>query len=154
MTGVTKSKINHFYLKKGKSMATIKIDVSDPSKLEAPKFEPLEPGVYNFEVVNDVKIEQANSGNNIIKLELEETESRKKIWDNLVLIPTCQWKVYQFCKSAGIEIGDDGSIDTDLFKGSIARAAVVQSTYKKPDTGETRLKNEIQRYMYEGQDEE
>jgi len=101
-------------------------------------FETLPGGVYNAKI-SKAEITKAKSGNNMIKLTLDITEGEyagRKLFDNLVLIDTCMWKVKNYCEVIGITSGS--AIDTQDFIGVELVATVVQEEGKGDYAGQLR----------------
>ena len=129
-------------------MSVIKVDVSDEG-MSAPVFTPLEPGVYDLEIINDLKVEPTinpdkETGTNYGKVVVEyaEVESRKRLRDIIALHPKMNWRKNQWALSAGFPGAEDGEIDLADGKGSIVHAVIAQETYTKQDNTEG-LRNKI-----------
>lgn len=95
-------------------------EIKDQKKL-------LEPGTYDFEVINAIS-EISKSNNNMIKLTLKvwgKDGSIHTIFDYLVNMPSMWWKIRHFADSVGLEsdfIADDcqgltGKIDILIQQG-------------------------------------
>jgi hypothetical protein len=134
-------------------MAIVKVDVSNPDLGKKKEFPCPEPGDYTLRVNNLPKVEKSEkSGNMMSKLELEildEGEYKgQKVFDYLVFTKDSEWKLYQFARSAGIEIAEDGSIDLDLAQGAIVEATLKPDAYKKDD-GTVQMNAKVKEYLYE-----
>lgn len=128
-------------------MTRINLTTENFSDLEK-EFPVLEPGDYDFVVVNRLKSEKSKSSeNNMIKVELETTLSdgqKTRVFDNLVLTKECEFKLFQFFKALGFNDEDIKSgIDLDNLYMMPLRAKVKQEIYQ----GEPKCK--IARYLYE-----
>ena len=131
-------------------MSTVKIDTNDPALLEKPKYELLEPGVYDFEVANKLAITKSNAGNSMIKVELAclaDGHEGSKVFDNIVLIDAAKWKLAQFAKACGVD-SVDGELDLDSFQGASCSAKIIQEPYKNAK-GEDKLSNKVDEYLFE-----
>ncbi len=120
------------------------------------KFEPktreelsnlLPEGQYEGYVITAEEKTSKRSGNPMIVLQVEiyDTEgSKKTITDRLILIPSMQWKLYDFCESAGLmdryEAGELSQYDCTEKK---VHCKVIQ----KEAEGDYPTKNEIKTYF-------
>lgn len=132
---------------------TVKVDVSNPDLLKRPEFVPMTAGKHLLKITKQLKVTTAKgSDNKIIPVEFESQNEGedfgKKVWDTLVLIPTCEWKTAQLAKACGVSIGANGEIDLNDFPGCTCEAMIKQETYKKAD-GSTAVKNTITQYLFE-----
>lgn len=135
----------------------LNIDTSNPEQMERPKYEPLEPGKYDLEIMNKLEVKPSKNpsadGVNYgrIQVDFKEPETGKKVTDYVSLHPTMVWKVNQFAVSAGVLAkGEKGDIDLEDFTGRIVTAMVGQKTYTKNDgSGEQGIANEIKEYLFE-----
>lgn len=127
----------------------VTIDTNDPSLLEKPTYELLEPATYDFEVSNKLQIVDSTKGKPMIKVELAclaEDHKGAKVFDNVSLTDKAKWKFAQFCKSCGVESAD-GQIDLDAFQGATCSAKIGQRTYNKTD-GSKGMSNEVVEYLW------
>ena len=135
-------------------MTIVNIPMDDGGESYEKEFVPVEPGVYEVEVVNALRVEKAaSSGNNVIKVELkiltEGEEEGKTIFENLALTKKSYYRFYQFARACGHskeEITE--GIDIANLQGVTLQVRTKQQTSEYQ--GETRIKPVVARYLYEG----
>lgn len=132
----------------------IKIDMSNPDAMKRPVAVVVDPGLYQFRVMNKLREVQckAPSENTMVKLQLkiiDEGEFEGKvIWDQIVISPKTMWNLYQFSRSCGIDPADnDGIVELPDLDGSELTAEVDTDMYLgKP-------RSIIKAYRFKGDDE-
>ncbi len=146
-------------------MSLLNIDTSQPDLLKVRTFDPVPNAKYICEVENDLVIEDTKAPDNnnqvvsIILRILDDGEYKgRKIFDNLTIGDTPEarkksdWKIAQFAVACGVCTKETLSeIDLEAFKGSTVEVLVgtKTSTYE----GETKKKNVVKQYLFEGQDD-
>lgn len=110
-----------------------------------PSREPLEEGVYTL-VVSDAKETLSSSKNPMIELvfDVQDVEGDRKLWDNLVLIDKCLWKVKEFMTAVGYDTSEVVSMDILELIGQTVQAKVLQVPYNGD------IKNEVKKYYPAG----
>lgn len=152
-------------------MAIITVDTSNPDLTKKRKFDPIPNDTYTFEVANNLvpKESKTTPGNQVVQIELVVTDDGefkgRKVFDNLVIMGMnadpkskagCEQKIASFAMACGVmtkeQIEAGEGIDLNLFKGSICQAKVKI----KPNVylGETTMKNVVQEYLFESEDDE
>ena len=117
----------------------VQIDLGmDLENVPSSSFEALPGGVYNAKI-SKAEVKKSGSGNNMISLTLDITEGEyagRKLFDHLVLIESCMWKVKNYCEAIGITSGS--AIDTQDFIGVELICTVVQEEGKDQYAGTLR----------------
>lgn len=130
----------------------IKVNLANPEDLKRPTFEPVEPGTYRFVVTNKLKVEKAQSSDNM-KIEVELTSiseniKGRKVFDVLLPgHPKMAWKFNQFIVACGITPDASGNINLDDCFNREVEAVIKQEVYEKKD-GTKGLKNVVEEYVY------
>ena len=118
-------------------MAMVNLDFTN-----VPSREALEEGVYALTIL---ECEEATSsgGNPMLKItfKVEDVEGDRRLWDNLVLIDKCLWRVKEFCDALGMDTKEICEFDPAELVGSTLNAKVIQEEYN----GETI--NRVKKYM-------
>lgn len=134
-------------------MALINVDTTTEG-LAQPAYEPLEPGIYELEIVNNLEVKPSKNpssdGKNYgrIAVELKDGDSGKTVRDWLPMSPKMKWKFNQFTASAGVTEVEPGQVDLADFQGQFVRATISQETYLRNDQT-TGLRNVVKGYLYE-----
>lgn len=106
-------------------------------------------GNYTLEV-KKAEIKTSQAGNVMVNLGLQIVDddefSGTYVWDTLVMIESCMFKVKQFLLSAGLD-AEVSDIDTDEWIGETVEAVVDTETYKNKNDDEVE-KNIIKRYTF------
>jgi len=82
----------------------MRFDVSAASEMEPKDFDLLQPGAYQFEVI-DAVAQVAQSGNDMITLTLtvwDKSGKTFRVWDRLVATPKALFRVKNFCEAGGL----------------------------------------------------
>ena len=150
-------------------MAKVRVDTSNEEVLKKPEFIPIEPGIYTFEIANDLAIATSTKGKPMIEVHLvcvDEVESvkGKQVRDYISLTVEARQRYDVFaclCKACGVKEDASGEIDLEQFKGLKLKARVVQEPYKvdpttkkRPAAGytgpvETKFNNKVDEYLFE-----
>lgn len=114
-----------------------------------PEITLLEPGDYNFEVIDLEKTYSSTTNVPMAKLTLRVFDNEKNstnVWDNLILQRNCEWKLSQFFRSIGLKKrGERFYFDWNKVEGAKGRCKIKKSTYTNAKGKEVE-KNEIERY--------
>jgi hypothetical protein len=127
--------------------------MANEEEYQKKEFPVLEPGDYDVTINNKLNVVDCKppSTNQKIAVELlyiDGEGTKYKVFDNVVLGASSEWKLYQFCKCFGIEISPEGEIDLDTAQGLIGTVALKQEIYNgKP-------KNRVDAYKFEAPPEE
>ncbi len=143
-------------------MGVVKVDSSNPDNFRQKKL--IDPGMYCFEIENDVVVAQAKSSQNqVVNIEARCTDDGgfkgSKVYDTITLKANCEWKLCHLVLSCGTqteaEIASDG-IDLSLLKGSTFEAEIgISDPQTDPVTMQKyKPKNTIEKYLFtaEGDD--
>jgi len=140
-------------------MTVVKVDTTDESKFDQKSFTTLPKGSYVFELANDLKVELATTGKNIVKVEarcMDDGEYKGiPVWDNIALTPKADWKLVHLALACGTQteydIKEAGGVDLELLiAGSTFEAAVsVVPPTKAADGSMYKEKNNIAAYLFE-----
>ena len=89
-------------------------------------FVPVPDGEYKMRVVECVE-KKSKAGNDMFKLTLEIIDGEftgRKVWDNLVIMPSTMWRVKHACEELGLPI--EGMVDLvdSMFVGCEAMVKV------------------------------
>ena len=139
----------------------LKIDNTKEENFEPKNFELMPKGIYRFQVGHKLAVVKCKppSTNNMIKLILtcvDDVEDGKylgrKVFDNLVLIDSCEFKLNAFAISSGLytaeSLKQDGQIDTEDFEPNdyeiVASIDIETSEYR----GKTSTNNVVKAYMF------
>lgn len=138
------------------AVVTLSSDLNDDGLFKSRKLLP--PGIYTFEVANDLKVEASKSSQNrLIKVELKCTDDGEyfgqTVYDVCVLTKKAEFKIVHLALSAGQTremIREQGGPDLGAIKGAIVQARVaVEPETKAPDGTTYRAKNRVEQYMFE-----
>lgn len=107
-----------------------------------PSREALDEGVYSL-IVSEAEETTSSSGNPMISLtfDVQGVDGNRKIWDNLVLIDKCMWKVKEFFAAIGVDVSSVVTIDVVELIGMSVNAKIIKTVYQGED------KNEVKKYM-------
>lgn len=98
-------------------------------------FSLLEPGIYNFQVLDAINKPSQSSGNPMITLKLnvwDDNGKEYKITDYLVSQKNCAWKIKHFCESVGlIKEYEDHKFDENLCLDKCGKASIVYQIGKE-----------------------
>jgi ureidoglycolate hydrolase len=94
-------------------------------------FEPLSEGDYTFVIVKATDEIGQTSGNSYIHLQLQEVESKKNVFENVVFTPKTKRRVTNFWRALGhsCKDGDDVEFETADLVGEEIRAHVSVTEY-------------------------
>ena len=141
-------------------MTVVKVDSSNPENYKPFEFKLLPKGAFNFEVANDLVVQQAKtSSNKIIKVELRCTDEGENrgiaVFHNIVLTPKKEKELVHLALSCGTQKAEDiqqNGVDLSLMKGRICRAEVdVQPATTGEDGTSYRAKNTLFRFLFDAQ---
>lgn len=113
-------------------MGVISLDFSN-----VPSREPLEPGWYTARIV-EVVDKPASTGSPMWALTYLITgdsdgnpvEGERKVFDNLVMVENCLWKVRDVFQAVGFDITDLCTVDSDELIGLELAVKLVQEMYQ------------------------
>ena len=131
----------------------IDVDLS-AGACERPAYQPLEPGTYELEITNELKVEKSRNpgkdgiNHGRIEVNLAEVTTGKTVDDYLPMSPKMRWKFNQFVASTGVVEAAPGKVNLADFKGRILKAIIGQRAYTRED-GTTGLANEVKQYVFE-----
>jgi len=136
-------------------MSKVSVDTSNEELLKKPVYVPIEPGIYEFEIDNDLEVTQSNAGKPMIGVKLvcidqNEAVIGKSVTDYISMTPEARKKYDRFatlCKACGVKEDAAGEIDLEQFRGLKLRANIKQETYKKKD-GSTGISNKVDEYLF------
>tara|TARA_S200002703_G_scaffold5311_2_gene6216 strand:- start:5672 stop:6109 length:438 start_codon:yes stop_codon:yes gene_type:complete len=104
----------------------------EPAKKSVTERTHLEEGEYQLRV-KDYEFKTSKNGNEMIRLQLEEVNSKNYIWDYLVFTPKAQFKIKQFLPALGKDVGAKVDMDESFMNGIIGEhlwAELVTDTYE------------------------
>jgi hypothetical protein len=145
----------------------VSVDTNNPEVLKKPEFKPLEPGIYTFEISNDLAVTTSKAGKPMIEVQLvcvTDCEGKgTQVRDYVSLTPEARQRYDVFaclCKACGIKEDAGGEVDLAQFKGIQLKARVIQEAYKvdpttkkAPTPGytgptETKFSNKVDEYLF------
>ena len=147
-------------------MGTITIDTASGGDdlFKVRKFDPIPSDTYTLIVANQLEIvDSESSDNKVVKLELRVADDGpykgRVVFDNLVIGSTPEarkkndWKIVQFALSTSLYTKETiNELDLSVFKDATlsAKVGIKASKYQ----GDTKKKNVIRQYLFEGAIEE
>ena len=98
-----------------------------------PSREPLNEGIYLMNIEH-VEEKTSSTGNQMLLVRFKEPESGNAVFENYVLLPQNLWKLEELTKAVGIDIREQGSMDTQelipMLIGQVVKVKVTQEPYE------------------------
>jgi len=126
--------------------------MTEEEAIKAREFPLLEKGVYNFTVMES-KFKRSQAGNPMIELKLRITHDGKEfnVFDNLISMPSMEWKTIHFCRVTGLEIEyDNQQFNERLAAGKRGKCMIsrIEAKPKNDGSGEFyKAKNVVDDYV-------
>lgn len=130
-------------------MSTITLPFAVSMDDAANEFKVAEAGEYTLEV-KKTEVKKSNAGNQMINIGLQiiddEDFGGTYVWETLVLIESCKFKMAQFMAAAGLDM-DSAELDLDEWIGETVQVVLDVESYTN-GAGQEVEKNVIKRYIF------
>lgn len=107
------------------------------------------PGEYTMEI-KKAEVKTSSNNNQMINVGMQiiddDDYTGTYVWETLVLIDSCMFKLKQFMLSAGMDV-EEAELDLEDWIGETVQGVVDVETYTAND-GEEKEKNVVKKYIF------